>query len=458
MPPTEPQQGVWGLFQAFDSALDAVSSTFYASSGLGPFVLEDGPVLGEGGYGKVVPGQNSKTGERVAIKVIDGTSAGKSAAANVVKEVAVMKRVGGHDFVVKLHGYYERKGLHYIVMDLLPGGELFSEVLKKGSIPEERCRSLFAQMLAGLHHIHCHGVAHRDLKLENVLYDAEGRLKWVDFGLAHSHKPNPEGAGYVPEALTQFCGSPSYTAPEIMARAGYNGFVADIWSLGVCLFAMVTGFFPLEEASPADWRFAKLARVQHDGHSTTHKIFEFYRRDCFLSAELVKLLDGMLQLDPRRRLSLRSIACSPWVYPALEALYNAPSSSSTAAAAVPSAPEQVAGEPAGRGALAAATDGADGAKDGPKPPLDEMMQREVDLLAMEVPTRGCSTALLADELFSALPTCVEDVPAISMGSVFSTDDLEFDPSEELVYRSVAPPAVPSLCRQRARSQLPAQAS
>ena len=80
----------------------------------------------------------------------------------------------------------------------------------------------------------------------------------------------------------------------------------------MCVFAAAAGFFPFEDASSRDWRFTRACRAQAAGASVTRTIFGFYQRPVPLSAELVALLDGLLQADPRRRLSLAAAAASPW--------------------------------------------------------------------------------------------------------------------------------------------------
>ena len=124
----------------------------------------------------------------------------------------------------------------------------------------------------------------------------------------HRAKIGAEG-GYEPELLREFCGSKSYCPPEMLAAQPYDAFAADVWSLGVCLFALLAGFFPYEEASAArDWRFNKASKAQLKGLSNTRTIFGFYSRPCPFSDELVELLDGMLRIDPSRRLTLRKVA------------------------------------------------------------------------------------------------------------------------------------------------------
>ena len=118
--------------------------------------------------------------------------------------------------------------------------------------------------------MHRSGVAHRDLKLENVLLDANDKCKVCDFGLAHVYQPSQDGKL---EKLREVCGSKSYAAPEVLEGRGYDGFPADVWSCGICLFAMLAGFFPLDEASGSDWRFERLKLAAAAGHSVSGLFF-----------------------------------------------------------------------------------------------------------------------------------------------------------------------------------------
>lgn len=304
-----------------ESLLSSVEAWTSSAPVLGPYVMED-VVLGEGGYGRVVRGRDTTNGETVAIKELPAGNERRHSA--VVREVAILRRLsdGGkaHPHIVGFRGYFERADKHYVVMEACMGGELFDKVTggEAANMTEAAGSALFAQLVAGLQHAHACGVAHRDLKLENVLLTADGQLKIADFGLAHMHraKIGAEG-GYEPELLREFCGSKSYCPPEMLAAQPYDAFAADVWSLGVCLFALLAGFFPYEEASAArDWRFNKASKAQLKGLSNTRTIFGFYSRPCPFSAELVELLDGLLRIDPSRRLTLRKVAASPWLLPA----------------------------------------------------------------------------------------------------------------------------------------------
>ena len=146
---------------------------------------------------------------------------------------------------------------------------------------------------------------------ENVLLDAGDNCKVCDFGLAHVYEVTNKQMQTT--MLREICGSKSYCAPEVLEGRGYNGFPTDVWSCGICLFAMLAGFFPLDEASGSDWRFERIKMATQQGCSVTHTIFGFYDRPCTLSDEVTDLIDGMMILKPDSRLLVKDVLESPWL-------------------------------------------------------------------------------------------------------------------------------------------------
>lgn len=102
---------------------------------------------------------------------------------------------------------------------------------KRKRLDEDTSRAIFKQIVYGLGHCHCRSVLHRDIKLDNILMDGEGGVKICDFGVSRLVKNN--------HIIKEQCGTPAYLAPEIIIDEGYEGFYADIWSLGVLLYAML---------------------------------------------------------------------------------------------------------------------------------------------------------------------------------------------------------------------------
>lgn len=286
---------------------------------VGKFQLHDSE-LGAGGYGVVVRATDTKTGEEVAAKMIDKR---KMRADAIEREIRLMKLLK-HQYIIALLGEADMERHILIFMELAAAGELFSRVISAGSLREEEARPYFQQLLEGVQFMHGVGVAHRDLKLENVLLarapDGSNVCKICDFGLAHRYEADGAGKVLKPKPLKETCGSKSYCAPEVLDGRGYDGFDADSWSCGICLFAMLAGFFPLDEATGADWRFERVKLATQSGMSTARTIYSFYDRPCILSPLAVGLIDGMLTVVPSRRLKVGDVLDSPWFTEKIQAM------------------------------------------------------------------------------------------------------------------------------------------
>ena len=206
------------------------------------FTIDQNKKYGEGGYGATFAAQDTKTGQAAAVKVIDTRRMRLEA---IRKECSILEGLV-HTNVITLLGHGSgRKSsgqahLYFIFMEVASGGELFDQVIDRGAMSEATGRKFMSQLLAGVHHCHSRGVAHRDLKLENVLLTKDGVVKVIDFGLSHIYAKGGDGEFDRSVLLKEMCGSKSYAAPEVLSGVGYDGFLADVWSLGVCLFAMLS--------------------------------------------------------------------------------------------------------------------------------------------------------------------------------------------------------------------------
>ncbi|EJK45135.1 hypothetical protein THAOC_36264, partial [Thalassiosira oceanica] len=134
----------------------------------------------------------------------------------------------------------------YLVLELVTGGELFRLLVREKGFSEDRARFFFKQLVEGVKECHGQGICHRDLKPENLLLDGNGDLKITDFGLSALHNNNENATQTSTQMLHTTCGSPHYVAPEILQGEGYDGRKADIWSMGVIAYVLVTGKLPFE--------------------------------------------------------------------------------------------------------------------------------------------------------------------------------------------------------------------
>ena len=196
----------------------------------------------QGGYGLVKAGVNSETGERVCCKLSHLEYEGSEAQRMEIILQAGLKHpniVDLKDIVFEKPAGRQRKQI-CMIMELLTGGELFSEVVDEGGLSEPRARALFRQILLGMAYCHSRKLVHRDIKLENLLLTGDKMtVKIADFGLAKNVSE---------DAAKTVIGTAKYVAPEMLAGSEYDGFKSDMWSCGVCLYCMTECRFPFTKA------------------------------------------------------------------------------------------------------------------------------------------------------------------------------------------------------------------
>lgn len=193
----------------------------------------------------------------VAIKVIKSEELSSDLQAYLLlkKEVDIMEQLD-HLNIVKLltfgtNGFLEKSDEplsfipQYIIMEYVPIS-FFNVILGIKNKTENIVRYFFAQIIDGLAHMHEKNVAHLDLKPENIMVDDDLTIKIVDFGFA-----TKTDCGI----LTEYMGTKPYMAPELIERRGYDGKKADMFSLGVILYFLTTGYYPFMEASRSDRHF-----------------------------------------------------------------------------------------------------------------------------------------------------------------------------------------------------------
>ncbi|KAJ1659200.1 Suppressor of Sensor Kinase (SLN1) [Dispira simplex] len=213
---------------------------------------QQGKLIGRGTFGDVYAALNLDTGELMAVKEIkfpDVVSL-RTMYKDLVEEMAVME-VLDHPNVVSYHGVEVHRDRVYIFMELCQQGSM-KTLLDNGPLEnEDYVRTWTLQILRGLLYLHRNGIVHRDIKPDNLLFNDQGLVKLVDFGaakvLAQNHTLRRSKKGEVSKlnANSGLVGTPMYMAPEVIAsqECGRHG-AQDIWSLGCCVLAMVTGRHP----------------------------------------------------------------------------------------------------------------------------------------------------------------------------------------------------------------------
>ena len=249
-----------------------------------------GRQIGHGAFGKVNISLHVASGRLVAIKTFTKKNLKNKHAKNKIKhEIEMLSRLR-HPFITQILDSFETDKHIFIVMEYICG-DLLGFIRKRGKLSESVAKVIFKQIIEGLKYIHRKKIVHRDIKLDNILIDLTNTVKICDFGV--SKKINKGDVMY------DHCGTPAYIAPEIFKNHGYEGFACDIWSAGVTLYYMLGGIQPFCAESIKD-----LEKIILEGK---------YDKLEDVSPEANDLINGMLQLDPKKRLTEEEILKHPWI-------------------------------------------------------------------------------------------------------------------------------------------------
>ena len=255
---------------------------------IGQFVL--GERLGQGTFGIVVLGTHQITGEKVAVKILDKEKIlQETDKFRLEREIKILKNMR-HNNIVHLYDVKETPTSLYIIMEYIPGKELFDYIIYNKRLSELEACKFYQQIISGIEYLGKIKVVHRDIKPENLLLDNKNDIKIVDFGLSNSYPKN--------ELLTTACGSPCYAAPEMINGERYYGLKTDIWSSGIVLYAMLCGNLPFEEADNE-----KLYKKITAGKFKTPN---------FLSDSAKDFLHRILTTDPKNRITIPQMKKHPW--------------------------------------------------------------------------------------------------------------------------------------------------
>jgi serine/threonine protein kinase len=240
----------------------------------------------------------------VAMKVVSLAVAQQALAENPYMDnpwneretIVQLARLGPHPHLLNVRQEFVHRGAWFVVMEYCEGGDLWN--LLQGSpgnrLVESDAMHVFRQVVSGVRFLHRHGIAHRDLSLENVFL-RHGVCKVADFGLstsAHQLCNERVGKGY-------------YMAPEVVVEQLYEPAAADMWSLGIMLFIMLTGSPLTPSASDKEKAFNALRQFG------VREILAAWRMDALVSESAMDLLENLLQIEPSKRLTIEEVAAHP---------------------------------------------------------------------------------------------------------------------------------------------------
>jgi serum/glucocorticoid-regulated kinase 2 len=237
-------------------------------------------VIGKGSFGKVLLVSKKDTGQLYAMKVLKKDALIKRNQVQHTKAERRILRTCDSPFIVRMHFAFQSADKLYLVLDYLPGGELFYHLKRERRFEEERVRLYSAELVLALEHLHVRDIVYRDLKPENVLLDSGGHVCLTDFGLSKE-------AVATGGRTKTFCGTPEYIAPEILQGLGH-GKPVDWWSLGTLVYEMLVGLPPFY-STDVNTMYEKILRGELTFPS-------------YVSPDARTLLAALLQRSPDLRL------------------------------------------------------------------------------------------------------------------------------------------------------------
>ena len=285
-----------------------------------------GRLIGQGAFGKVNLGLNILTGRIVAVKSFNKNNS-ELTGDNMKKikyETDLMKKLN-HPNITKILEMFEDEKSFLIIMEYINGGNLFSFVKKRRKLSEKTAKFLFRQIISGIKYIHEQNIVHRDIKLENLLIDLNNNVKICDFGIGRKVTSKSQ-------LLYDQCGTLMYMAPEILLSTkekGYEGFPVDIWSSGISLYIMLSGTLPFNyknkkkgnEDEENEENDEEVESISDKSKKNDDDNFELQYSIVYkepkhienISDEARDLLKGLLNKDPKKRLTCKQILNHPWL-------------------------------------------------------------------------------------------------------------------------------------------------
>ena len=253
-----------------------------------------GGLVGKGAFSAVYSAVSKLTNVTVALKAVEKSALVDPRRARKLTQEMEILRLTRHPHLVKLYELIETPSHLYFVLEFLSGGTLLSLVQTTGKLTEKAAKPLFLHICLGLKALHEHSIVHRDIKLDNMLFE-ESLAKLCDFGASKAVR-----AG---ERLVDRVGTPAYLAPEVVSDRDYEGRPADMWSLGVSLYGLLCGTLPFKGFNS----------------SALHKAIDagVYPLPSELSRPAKDLLSRLLTHDPAKRPSVTEVLAHTWLREAM---------------------------------------------------------------------------------------------------------------------------------------------
>ena len=262
---------------------------------IGPYQLTE--FIDSGSFANVYKCINTTTNETFACKVVSLTIRQYPKILSNFKNELSVHSMMNHPGIIKLHDVQVDDKYIYIILEYSTYGNLEQIVQMNNGLPEMEAVIYFKQVMEAVKYIHNHGIAHRDITLKNILISEDGSAKLSDFGLC---KLQPENS-----YLTTTCGTFVYVPPEILQQKQYDGMKADIWSAGICLYAMTCNHLP--------WVINESTSPEKVWEETKNQIcsgeIDFDDRQSDLLRDLIA---QMLSVDPEYRPDAEEVLEHPW--------------------------------------------------------------------------------------------------------------------------------------------------